>query len=286
MEDFIPRQSEASTKKKRGSMLRLWLLFGVCFTCGALLYFSVDPFAAAVAKRIPMQWEEDFAKSVFEKNLQDKSCRDPRAAAVLQRLSNQLTGTRDHKFKIAIMNDHNVNAFALPGGYIAFNKGFLRKSESPEEVAGVMAHEMQHALQRHVTKGLVRKAFLSLGAIFAFGDVSGVFLYEKLGQEAIGLSYQRGDELAADRAALKMLDRAKISRKGFADFFRRLQKKGASGDVPTMLSTHPGHKQRLKLVLDKMPRRGLKKPMSRRDWRYLNNVTCKHARKKSNVKPK
>lgn len=276
MEDYIPRQSHASRTRKPTTMRTMWILVGVCVGVGILMYFSIDPLSGAVAKRVPIEWEKDFSASVLEKDLKDKGCNNVRATRILERLSQRITGRKNQPFKIFISRDENVNAFALPGGYMIFNRGFLNKAESVEEISGVMAHEMQHSIQRHVTKGLVRKAFFSVGALFAFGDVSGLLLYEKLGNAALSRSYERDDELSADKGAIKMLDRAKISRQGFIDFFARLKSESeASGKIPTIISTHPGHDQRIELIRDGMPQSGFMKVMTKRDWNYLNNVTCK-----------
>jgi predicted Zn-dependent protease len=62
-----------------------------------------------------------------------------------------------YRFEAIIADDPAINAVAVPGGWIVVNQGLLRRTRSPEEQAGVLAHEMQHILQRHTTNGILRQ---------------------------------------------------------------------------------------------------------------------------------
>ena len=60
-----------------------------------------------------------------------------------------------YAFRVSVVDSPVVNAFAAPGGYIVIYKGLLKYTKSPEELAGVLAHEIEHVIHRHVTRMLL-----------------------------------------------------------------------------------------------------------------------------------
>ena len=148
-----------------------------------------------------------------------------------------------YTFTWHVVQNEQVNALALPGGHVVVFTGLIAAAERPEELAGVMAHEIQHVVQRHSLRAMVRglglRAILSIvlnGVGDAGTQVAG--LVEHLG----GLSFSREQEEQADRDGLALLQRAGIDGAGMADFFERLAK--SSGEPPAILSTHPASEER------------------------------------------
>jgi len=122
----------------------------------------------------------------------------------------------------------------------------LQTAERPEELAGVLAHEMQHIYRRHAMKALVRD--LSIAAIVGavFGDITGIgALAVAAGRTLTTLHYSRETETEADREGLRLLQAARIEPAGMVRFFETLKKHTGDAGLPAYLSTHPDTEQRL-----------------------------------------
>ena len=177
--------------------------------------------------------------------------------------------------KVAIIDDPEINAFALPNGSIYFYRGLLEKSESAEEVIGILAHEIAHVENRHSMRQLIKSlgtmSLISMivgggleGAEFAEGllEISGVFL---------ALKYSREFECEADLLAVQKLKDKSISVAPFAEFFIKLDSDSVSGNlVESMpwLSTHPLNDSRVEYIQNEATSQininQIKEPM--RDW--------------------
>jgi len=146
-----------------------------------------------------------------------------------------------------------VNAFAAPGGRIVIFKGLIDQAQSPDEIAGVLAHELTHVQLRHPAKALLRQAGLSMLVQSLSGDMGEAVDF------AVLMRSSRDAERAADAGALDLLRQARISPAGFDDFFKRMEKRKAPAekrDASTALleklgsftSTHPGGAERIATV--------------------------------------
>jgi predicted Zn-dependent protease len=144
-----------------------------------------------------------------------------------------------YAFRWKVIQSEQVNAFAVPGGGIVVFTGLLQQAESAEEVAGVLAHEIQHVVQRHSLRALVQRLGLAAAVDMVFGgggQLAGnvAAVAEQLGQ----LQFSRTQEDEADEGAVRLLAQAGIRADGIVAFFRRLDRKGGTA-VPALLSTHP-----------------------------------------------
>src|SRR5690606_23818123 len=96
---------------------------------------------------------------------------DPELTAYVQEVGQKLVAVSDRSdlpYEFVVLNDSTPNAWAMPGGKIAFNRGLLYELESEAELAAVLAHEIVHAAARHGAKGMERGLLLQ-GAIMAVG---------------------------------------------------------------------------------------------------------------------
>ena len=169
-----------------------------------------------------------------------------------------LTGVerKSLEFEFHIAQDPSVNAFALPGGIVVVNSGLILESETPEEAAGVIAHEIAHVTRRHAIKQIINSAGLYLIIQSLLGDARG--LLERLsGYSSVlmRLKYSRKHELEADRTGWEYMVRADIDPRGMVRFFRKLEKKASGsslglGRYTEFLSTHPRLQNRIR-ILDK-----------------------------------
>jgi predicted Zn-dependent protease len=157
-------------------------------------------------------------------------------------------------FKIYISPDTSINAFALPGGYLVFNKGLLTKAKKWEEVLGVAAHEMAHVTLKHHSRGLVSQlGWVSLLSLF-LGDAGAMtqLIMGTAGQLA-QLNYSRDFESEADEKGFEYLTKANIDPQGMVDFFKILEEQyGSKQSVPQFMSTHPDTKNRIAAIQAKV----------------------------------
>ena len=144
-------------------------------------------------------------------------------------------GPTPFEFQFMVATSEDVNAFALPGGFVVVNRGLLAAAESGEEVAAVLAHELSHVTLRHSTKRVAGSLGVSAALALILGAVD-------LGAPAYtlahlsGLGYERDQEREADEVGRALLMRAGISPIGMATFFERLS---SSLHPPEVVSTHP-----------------------------------------------
>jgi predicted Zn-dependent protease len=164
-----------------------------------------------------------------------------------------------------------TNAFALPGGAIVIFDGLIEFAETPEEVAGVLAHEMAHVIKRHGTEALLRSYGLEL-LIEALTGSAGGGVAGGIGETLLGLSYSRDAEGEADRTGIELLLEAGLRADGIGRFFERFDE--GPGDMPAalnLLSTHPSSETRARLA-DEAGSGGAP-AMSEADWQALQ-VIC------------
>ena len=142
---------------------------------------------------------------------------DPELVSYVQSVGKKvaLESHRPHlAFDFVIINDSTANAWALPGGKIAINRGLLTELSSEAELAAVLGHEIAHAAARHGAKGLERGIFLQ-GGIIALGLATKNKSYNDILVSGAGLSaflvtqkYSRAQELEADRVGMSYMTKA------------------------------------------------------------------------------
>jgi predicted Zn-dependent protease len=166
-------------------------------------------------------------------------CTDPGPRRFVEAVAAPLVRTLDDKrwdFRFIVVENEEVNAFALPGGFVTVNMGLLQSAESGEEVAAVLAHELQHVVCRHGTRRMLRE----LGTTVIFGAVFGatdVAVPATVVRNFMSNAYDRAEESEADARGLTLLSQAGIDPEGMARFFERLEKTSVA--PPAILSTHP-----------------------------------------------
>lgn len=140
------------------------------------------------------------------------------------------------QFDFVVVKSPEVNAFALPGGFVTVNSALLESAETGEEVAAVLAHELTHVTRRHGTQRMLRElgATAVLSAIFGG---TGIAVPAKVTHDFLSNAYDRDQETEADARGIDILVRAGIDPRGMATFFQRLAKTGVT--PPAILSTHP-----------------------------------------------
>lgn len=162
---------------------------------------------------------------------------------------------RNPKFTVVIIDDREINAFAVPGGVIGVNTGLLLSAENEDEVAGVLAHELGHLSQRHFARSVEDNKYnqwIALGGMLAGiaaaagGGISAGNVGMAVGMSAQAaamqsqLRYSRAYEQEADRIGLQTLVQSDLDPRAMPQFFQRLDRATRQlGYVPEFLLTHP-----------------------------------------------
>jgi hypothetical protein len=169
------------------------------------------------------------------------------------------------------VNSKEINAFALPGGYLFVNRGAIEAADNEAQLAAVMAHELSHVVLRHGT-AQASKAQLMQGAAGIFGGIfggttSGALLSQgvALGAGGLLLRYSRSDETQADVLGTQTLYDAGYDPRAMAQFFEKLQAETKGKNPPQFLSDHPNPGNRVERVNEEIDKLGGVPPNAKRD---------------------
>jgi len=219
-----------------------WLAVATIAVLGGTFGVLAPAAASWTAARVPTTWEEELGKRVAaDMAPESKRCDAAGASADLRSVLDRLLDARPespYSFTLHVVRDTVVNAFAAPGGYVVVNSGLLQATRTPEELAGVLAHEVQHVLQRHTTRGILREAPLRILIALVFGG-SSVETIATMAGSLGALGYRRGDESEADREGLKLMVAAAIDPAGMVSFMQTLSDRSGGPRVISYLTSHP-----------------------------------------------
>jgi len=179
---------------------------------------------------------------------------DPFAAEYVNRVAQNLARNSDIKVPVTAkwIDSAEVNAFALPGGFLFVNTGLMMKAETEAELAAVMAHEIAHVAARHGTRQASRGQIVnwaSLPLIF-LGGWPGYAVRQgaSLALPLTFLKFSRGFEREADLFGLQYVYKAGYDPTAFVDFFERMEalEKKKPGTVSELFRSHPSVSKRIK----------------------------------------
>ena len=174
-----------------------------------------------------------------------------------QRL-NQSPKTGKFPFTFEVINDRNINAFALPGGPVFIHSATIGAAQNEAQLAGVMAHEMSHVALRHGTHEASKGQAIQMFAGLA-GSVAGDGMMGQLAKAGIGLGansvllhYSRSAEAEADYNGAQVMYDAGYDPHEMANFFQQLETQGSEGRIAQFMSDHPTPGNRVKSVSDEV----------------------------------
>jgi len=195
--------------------------------------------------------------------------RDVPVTEYIQILGNRLASasgkTSEQEFTFFVINDAQINAFAIPGGYVGVNIGLIQAMVREEQLAGVVAHEVAHVTQRHHARAFalgnqysVRTAATILAAVL-IGQASA-----EAGQAALAagmaanqqsaINFTRSNEIEADRIGIEILTNAQYNPSAMAESFAILRRKNSlntSAGALQYLRTHPLDNNRIAEAKDR-----------------------------------
>jgi hypothetical protein len=177
--------------------------------------------------------------------LPDSSPETQYIQALGKRLVSTIPADRSWPFQFHVIQQKEINAFALPGGPMFVNVGTITAAANEAELAGVMAHEMAHVYMQHSAKQQDKNSLLqglagiAGAAAGALGGTAGTLAQAgiQIGAGTLMLKYSRGDESQADAVGAIIMWKAGMNPVALADFFQTLAAQGGNG--PQFLSDHP-----------------------------------------------
>ncbi len=252
------RQTRPALYKKdmrKGSLRKVAKFTGLALVAAATMLFVILPAMAGIlAQVIPLEREVAFGKTVTHQmerflggtSYNDLACTNPDGRAALDKMLTTLTAPQDMAYDINLtVFDHEmVNAFAAPGGQVVILRGLLDNASDPDQVAGVLAHELGHVENRDATRNALRAAGSAGLLTMLIGDFTGGAAIAVLGEQILSSAYSREAEAKADEFAFKMLSDAQISAGGLARFFSYVQGLERDFQMPEYMASHPNSADR------------------------------------------
>ncbi len=176
----------------------------------------------------------------------------------------------DRQFYFFVLRDPELNAFALPGGYIGIHSELMLMADNESELAGVMAHETAHVIQRHLARRVERQQQLTLPTLAAI--IGGLIMTAnnpqagmatiaaaQAGATQLMINHTRENEAEADRIGMQVLADVNLDPYGMASFFEKMAAQTRYLRMPPpVLLTHPVSEQRMadaRLRAAELPRR-------------------------------
>lgn len=239
--------------KKRSLQVRsLAVALAVCFYVATLIAATgspelPDPGRTPISKQDQEKLGLQAAGEVYKQMpvLPDSSPETQYVRKVGQRLVSVIPQQYSWPYEFHVVQQKEINAFALPGGQIFINIGTITAADNEAQLAGVMAHEMSHVYMQHSAKQM-EKASVTQGLAGLLGAVlgsSGSALGSlaragvQIGAGTLMMKYSRTDEAQADSVGAIILYKAGYNPLALAQFFQKLSAQGGSG--PQFLSDHP-----------------------------------------------
>lgn len=223
------------------SLLNLWAVAGAFVLVGC-----------AISHTDEIQMGQEYAA---ELNRQLVFVRDPELNRYLTRLGDSIArpaDTRGFTWHFYLVDTKEVNAFALPAGYVYVTRGLIERTETLSQLAGAMGHEIAHVTRRHAAQQMERMQQANVGVTLAC-ILTGVCEYEavrvgvEVGGAAVFANYSREDESQADDDAVANVVRVGISPRGIPELLGKLlaERKERPDALSAWFATHPTEEARI-----------------------------------------
>jgi predicted Zn-dependent protease len=222
--------------------------------------FAVSIAFSLVALLTGCDVSQDQEVAIGEQNAQEINAQlplvtDPYITAYINELGDTIasrTSRADLRWHFYVVNSHQVNAFALPGGFVYVNRGLIESTDRADELAGVLGHEIGHVIQRHSVKQMQNQQ--KIGVVASLACTLTNLCDSQLGQVAVNVGgnaviarHSRGDEMQADSEAVENVLKVNIDPEGIPALFEVLiaQRQRNPSIVEGWFSTHPLEESRI-----------------------------------------
>ena len=219
----------------------------------AVLALAVTLTGCSVSSQQEIEMGQQYSQQI---NAQLPIITDPEANRYINLLGDsiaKLTSRTDiQDWKFYIVDSKEVNAFAVPGGFVYVNRGLIERTQRMDQLAGVLGHEIGHVVRRHSIKQMQQQQGANIGVTLAciltrICDNQAGQAAIQVGGTALFAKFSRGDEAEADAEGIKNVVRAGISPNGIPEMFQILINERTSNPsaVEGWFATHPLEEDRI-----------------------------------------
>ncbi|HXW72071.1 MAG TPA: M48 family metallopeptidase [Methylocella sp.] len=218
----------------------------------AVIWFGVPIIAAQLTGLVPLSWEKRLGEATdtqVRAIFGGRSCASAEGGAALTKLVSTLQAAAGLPIPLqpVVLDSSVANAFALPGGKIYILNGLIGKAESPDELAGLLAHELGHVAHRDGLRRLIQDSGTGFFAGLLLGDVTGGAMLASAGRVALRAAYSRETEANADRYAIALMEKLGRSPKPMGDLLLRISDPEKDNPL-SIFATHPLREDRLAML--------------------------------------
>ena len=217
------------------------------------LAFAATTAGCAISTQQEVQMGTEYAQQI---NAQLPIIKDPEVARYINVLGDSIARLADNRnlgWQFFVVNSNEVNAFAVPGGYVYVNRGLIERAQRMDQLAGVLGHEIGHVVRRHSVQQMEKAQGANVGVTLAC-VLTGVCNNQataaaiNIGGTALFAKFSRDDEAEADAEGVKNVVRAGIDPRGIPEMFRILldERERSPSTVSSWFATHPLEEDRIR----------------------------------------
>jgi Zn-dependent protease with chaperone function len=258
-----------------------WSLAAVC-SIVLIVLFGVPLVAERMVPLVPTSFERRLG-AVVDNQVRlifgGKTCTDPEGNTAFAKMVEKLreASRLETPLQTVVLATSIPNAVALPGGKIYLLNGLLQKANDPDEIAGVIAHEMGHVVHRDQVRVMIQNGGTSFLIGLLFGDITGSAAAIFAARSLIDASYSRQAEGNADAFAIETMHALGRSPAPMGELLFRVT--GAQGNSIGILASHPLTEERRDLMRREDRAATGAEILSATEWRALKNI-CRGQRAK------
>lgn len=227
------------------------LVFGGCYYVYSKINWNNLFGVKKITENVDEQLGDVFWKSYSADMIEVK---DEKVVLSILQMVNRLcssNGIKSSTIKVHVVNNKEINAFAMPGRHLVVHTGLIDFADHQEEIAGVIAHEVAHIESGHVVKKLGKEIGLSILMNLTLGDIGGEVVRNAL-STLTSTAYDRSLEKEADLKAVDYMLKAKMDPAYLATFLKKLDKESQTPEVLQWVSTHPDSKERVRYINERI----------------------------------
>jgi predicted Zn-dependent protease len=208
--------------------------------------------ACAISTQQEVQMGQDYAQQI---NAQLPIIKDPEIVRYINVLGDSIAKLADDRslsWQFFVVNASEVNAFAVPGGYVYVNRGLIERAQRMDQLAGVLGHEIGHVTRRHSVQQMEKQQGANVGVTLACILTSvcnnqAAAAAINVGGGALFAKFSRDDEAEADAEGVKNTVRAGIDPRGIPEMFQILldERERSPSTVSAWFATHPLEEDRI-----------------------------------------
>lgn len=245
-----PGLERRRTNRNNLGKATLWAV-GAVASVLLILFVLVPMLSEQLAEVIPPEREQALGDAVADQltsllsTLGDEEtpfCEEAEGTAALAKMRDRLMDgvALPYPLRLGVLDSPLVNAVAVPGGRVILFRGLIDQATSPEEVAGVLAHEIGHVFHRDPVREAMRAAGTAGIIGLMLGDVVGAGALVVATEAVMNAQYRQEAEARADEFAVTVLAKANLPSAPFARFFQAMKEQyGASEGVFRYIASHP-----------------------------------------------